>query len=191
MFSFQSKTGGLVIWRSGSSVVLYRGMTYNLPCVKSYVEKKQANKSSSPDLEDVTRDAMNSTGVKDAVETTESFIPSSAERPMDHSSADVADLIDLNLLLDELGPRYEDWLGREPLPVDADLLPAVVPGYKTPFRLLPYGVRHCLSDKEMTRFRWLARTVPPHFALGIEDLLSAVPVALVVCPEYFLPAKFS
>ncbi|XP_062008337.1 CRM-domain containing factor CFM3A, chloroplastic/mitochondrial-like [Rosa rugosa] len=34
----ESKTGGLVIWRSGSSVVLYRGISYNLLCVKSYTK---------------------------------------------------------------------------------------------------------------------------------------------------------
>lgn len=151
-------------------------MTYNLPCVKSFAEKNQVNKNSFPDSEDVARDALHSIGVKDAVESTESFISHSVEHSKDLSNGEVVDLNDLDLLLDELGPRFEDWLGQEPLPVDADLLPAVVPGYKTPFRLLPYGVRHCLSDKEMTRFRRLARTVPPHFALGMEDSLCVVSV---------------
>jgi hypothetical protein len=40
-------------------------------------------------------------------------------------------------LLEGLGPRFTDWWGYEPLPVDADLLPAIVPGYKKPFRLHP------------------------------------------------------
>ncbi|GFY93973.1 CRS1 / YhbY (CRM) domain-containing protein [Actinidia rufa] len=43
-------------------------------------------------------------------------------------------------LLDDLGPRFKDWSGREPLPVDSKLLPSVAPGYKLPFRLLPYGI---------------------------------------------------
>ncbi|CAD6253361.1 unnamed protein product [Miscanthus lutarioriparius] len=37
---------------------------------------------------------------------------------------------EIDKLLDELGPRYTDWPGSDPLPVDADLLPATVPGYK-------------------------------------------------------------
>lgn len=145
-------------------------MTYNLPCVKSYAVKNQSSKSSLPDSEDVTYDDKNNIGVKDVVETAESFFSSSEKHPKDLSKGEPLDLSDLNHLLDELGPRFEDWLGREPLPVDADLLPPAVPGYKTPFRLLPYRVRHCLSNKEMTKFRRLARTVPPHFALGMRDL---------------------
>lgn len=69
-------------------------------------------------------------------------------------------------LLDSLGPRYADWPGDGPLPVDADLLPGVVPGYKPPFRLLPYGVRSTLPMREATALRRLARVLPPHFALG-------------------------
>ncbi|EAY94887.1 hypothetical protein OsI_16687 [Oryza sativa Indica Group] len=102
----EERTGGIVIWRSGRSVVLYRGMNYNLRCVQSYTQ------------------------------TT------------------------------ELGPRYKDWSGRGPIPVDADLLPGVVPGYKTPFRLLPYMVKSTLRNKEMTALRRLARQTAPHFALG-------------------------
>ncbi|KAK9947971.1 hypothetical protein M0R45_003564 [Rubus argutus] len=89
------------------------------------------------------------------------------------------ELSDLNHMLDELGPRFKDWIGREPLPVDADLLPPVVPGYKTPFRLLPYGVRHGLRDKDMTKFRRLARAAPPHFALGRNRELQGLAKAMV------------
>lgn len=70
-------------------------------------------------------------------------------------------------LLDGLGPRYEDWPGSDPLPVDADLLPAIVLGYQPPFRLLPYGVRATLGGNEATSLRRLARVLPPHFALGV------------------------
>ncbi|RZR71710.1 hypothetical protein BHM03_00006748 [Ensete ventricosum] len=55
---------------------------------------------------------------------------------------------EIDKLLDDLGPRYTDWPGSGPPPVDADLLPTVVPGYKPPFRILPYGVRHSLGRKE-------------------------------------------
>uniref|UniRef100_A0A453C5M3 CRM domain-containing protein n=1 Tax=Aegilops tauschii subsp. strangulata TaxID=200361 RepID=A0A453C5M3_AEGTS len=33
-------------------------------------------------------------------------------------------------LLDGLGPRFSEWWGYDPLPVDADLLPAIVPGFR-------------------------------------------------------------
>jgi hypothetical protein len=70
-------------------------------------------------------------------------------------------------LLDGLGPRYTDWPGCEPLPVDADMLPPTVPGYQPPFRVLPFGVRPTLGFKEATALRRIARGLPPHFALGL------------------------
>ena len=57
---------------------------------------------------------------------------------------------DVDKLLDGLGPRYADWPGCDPLPVDADMLPRIVPGYQPPFRELPYGVRRSLGLKEGT-----------------------------------------
>lgn len=74
---------------------------------------------------------------------------------------------EMDKLLEGLGPRYEDWPGDGPLPVDADLLPGIVPGFQPPFRLLPYGVRSTISVKEATSLRRLARVLPPHFALGM------------------------
>ncbi|KAK2645352.1 hypothetical protein Ddye_020547 [Dipteronia dyeriana] len=38
-----------------------------------------------------------------------------------------------------------------------------LPHYKPLFRLLPYGARHSLRDKDMTALLWLARNMPPHF----------------------------
>lgn len=78
---------------------------------------------------------------------------------------------EIDKLLSDLGPRYVDWPGDNPLPVDADLLPNLVPGYQPPFRLLPYGARRALGMKESTSLRRIARTLPPHFALGILALL--------------------
>jgi hypothetical protein len=69
-------------------------------------------------------------------------------------------------LLDGLGPRFSGWWGYDPLPVDADLLPAIVPGYRRPFRLLPSGVPPKLTDREMTILRRLAHPLPFHYALG-------------------------
>lgn len=74
---------------------------------------------------------------------------------------------EFNSLLDDLGPRFVEWWGTGVLPVDADLLPKVIPGYKTPFRLLPTGMRSRLTNAEMTTLRKLAKSLPCHFALGI------------------------
>lgn len=71
-----------------------------------------------------------------------------------------------NSLLDGLGPRFEEWWGTGVLPVDADLLPQTISGYKTPFRLLPTGMRPRLTNAEMTNLRKLAKSLPSHFALG-------------------------
>lgn len=72
-----------------------------------------------------------------------------------------------NQLLDGLGPRFVEWWGTGVLPVDADQLPPSIPGYKTPFRLLPTGMRSRLTNAEMTQMRKLAKSLPCHFALGI------------------------
>lgn len=75
--------------------------------------------------------------------------------------------VEYNSLLDGLGPRFVEWWGTGVLPVDADLLPEKVPGYKTPFRLLPTGMRSRLTNAEVTNLRKLAKSLPCHFALGI------------------------
>lgn len=69
-------------------------------------------------------------------------------------------------LLNGLGPRYMDWWMRRPFPVDADLLPEVVPGYRTPSRRCPPNTRAKLSDEELTYLRNIAQALPFHFVLG-------------------------
>ncbi|KAL2945219.1 CRM-domain containing factor CFM3 chloroplastic/mitochondrial [Bienertia sinuspersici] len=134
----ENKTGGLVIWRSGSSVVLFRGLTYKLDCVQSYKEDMKVNSDVSQHL---------------------GRLPDSLRLQKKVSEEESKEMRELNNMLDELGPRYVDWSGPPPLPVDADLLPAVVVRYRTPFRLLPYGVRRHLKDEETTRFRLAAAMV--------------------------------
>ncbi|CAI9761091.1 unnamed protein product [Fraxinus pennsylvanica] len=174
----EARTGGLVIWRSGSSVVLYRGMSYKLDCVQSYSKRIQADieaRSSSDFVNDVTQCSK----VKPLSGAAESSQNYTSKYLNSLSKEELMDLSELNLLLDELGPRFVDWSGPEPLPVDADLLPAVVPGYRPPFRLLPYGVRQALRNKEMTYFRRTARKMPPHFALGRNRELQGLAMAMV------------
>lgn len=74
---------------------------------------------------------------------------------------------EFNHLLDGLGPRFIDWWGTGVLPVDADLLPQTISGFKTPLRLVPTGMRSRLTNAEMTDLRKLARKLPSHFALGM------------------------
>jgi hypothetical protein len=76
--------------------------------------------------------------------------------------------LEFNQMLDELGARFVDWWGTGILPVDADLLPQTIPGYKTPYRVLPTGMRSTLTNAELTNLRKLARNLPCHFALGID-----------------------
>ncbi|GMP55211.1 hypothetical protein CsSME_00020094 [Camellia sinensis var. sinensis] len=189
--TLESRTGGLVIWRSGSSVVLYRGMTYKLPCVQSYTKHNQVNTKSLQISKDIVGDLSPRIGLKDSVRTTESLVSNSTRYLKDLSEEEIMDLSELNHLLDKLGPRFKDWSGREPLPVDADLLPSVVPGYKRPFRLLPYGTRHGLRDKDMTFYRRTARTMPPHFALGRSRELQGLAMAMVKLWERSAIAKIA
>lgn len=69
-------------------------------------------------------------------------------------------------ILEGLGPRYADWTGQRPVPVDGDLLLSPDFEFKRPFRLLPYGVKPKLNNFELTELRHLARPIPPHFVLG-------------------------
>ncbi|XP_052488739.1 CRM-domain containing factor CFM3A, chloroplastic/mitochondrial-like [Gossypium raimondii] len=140
-----------------------RGIAYKLQCVQSYSGQDQADTSASDVITTNTENMV----VKDSVRTEESFMPSSSEYLKDLSKEKLMDLCELEHLLDELGPRYKDFSRREPLAVDADLLPHVFLGYQPPITRLPYGVRHCLKDHEMTTFRRLVRSTPPHFVLGI------------------------
>lgn len=96
---------------------------------------------------------------------TESFEADASNYTKITSNEEEMALHELNCLLDKLGPRFIDWSGREPLSVDADLHPAVVPGYKPPFTLLPHGTRQALRDREMTCLHRTARILPPHFSL--------------------------
>ncbi|GAU34786.1 hypothetical protein TSUD_205900 [Trifolium subterraneum] len=188
----ESKTGGIVVWRSGSSIVLYRGMTYKLPCVESYKKVYDAQKKNDVDHSMHVGSGSNAqVSVKETDGPIESFNQDSAEYLKDTSEEEKMELIELNLLLDELGPRFKDWTGCEPLPVDADQLPAVVQGYKTPFRLLPYGVKASLSNKEMTVMRRIARRTAPHFALGRNRELQGLARAIVKLWETSAIAKIA
>ncbi|KAM3274999.1 hypothetical protein ACQJBY_043773 [Aegilops geniculata] len=175
----EDRTGGTVIWRSGRSIVLYRGMNYNLRCVQSYAKIAEVDSSENAgDAIGVVPSSEERNLQKPTVE--HNLQKPIVERNSQKSSADdvkrsksvmnfsqeATETFDIDSFLDQLGPRYKDWSGRSPIPVDADLLPGLVPGYKPPFRQLPYRTKISLKDKEMTALRRLARQTAPHFALG-------------------------
>lgn len=192
----ETKTGGLVVWRSGSNIVLYRGADYKYPYFFS--DDNTANGSlrgeASIDFqmdygEDDEKKASSSGGNAPRPSVLKSLGKVShhpliqgvgtANRVRFQLPGEAQLAEEADHLLEGLGPRFTDWWGYEPLPVDADLLPAVVPGYRRPFRLLPYGVKPILTNDEMTILRRLGRPLPCHFALGRNRKLQGLAAAII------------
>ncbi|XP_028093045.1 CRM-domain containing factor CFM2, chloroplastic isoform X1 [Camellia sinensis] len=191
----EKKTGGLVIWRSGSNIILYRGANYKYPYFLS------DNNSTNDTSAGTSRSSSMDSGVHVREESCSSGTDylNSAGR---HSSNKMAQppliqgvgspnrvrfqlpgeaqlVEEADSLLDGLGPRFTDWWGYDPLPVDADLLAAIVPGYRKPFRLLPYGVKPKLTNDEMTILKRLGRPLPCHFVLGRNRKLQGLAASIV------------
>ncbi|KAG8370335.1 hypothetical protein BUALT_Bualt14G0106100 [Buddleja alternifolia] len=165
----ERKTGGLVIWRSGTSLSLYRGVTYedSAQKLKKKIFRKNEISHKSPPFTNNTRQRSSEFGPSGNTDVHQAEpISTNLDNRSPETSSEVEYDDEVDKLLDSLGPRYIDWPGDGPLPVDADLLPGFVAGYQPPFRLLPYGVRSTLGNKEATALRRLARVLPPHFALG-------------------------
>jgi len=148
---------------------LYRGVSYELPSGKW---NKQRREETPPEAvienHDETTTMVDKSDEKVHLPQLEQETTSVEKK--DQTSPVVEYEDELDELLDDLGPRFMDWPGDNPLPVDADLLPGAIPDYEPPFRVLPYGVRSSLGPKEATALRRLARSIPPHFALGMRFL---------------------
>lgn len=163
------KTGGLVVWTKGDMHFVYRGSKY-----------QQNAKHSHTFLTNVHKD--------DAFqENDQSICGQKDEEPVKGTLYER----EVNRLLDTLGPRFVDWWWDTPLPVDADLLPEFVSGFKTPYRLCPPGVRPTLADEELTYLRKLARLLPTHFALGRNTRLQGLAAAILKLWEKSLIAKIA
>ncbi|XP_031372895.1 CRM-domain containing factor CFM3A, chloroplastic/mitochondrial isoform X1 [Punica granatum] len=179
----ERKTGGLVIWRSGTSVSLYRGVSYEVASVQ--LNKRRFAKGVSTSSTLTVADTSDIRDRSELSPSEEVVMPrvnsvSAIDDNKEEESLQVVEYEDeMDKFLDTLGPRYKDWPGSEPLPVDADMLPGTVAGYQPPFRVLPYGVRATLSQKEATALRRVARFLPPHFALGRCRQLQGVAVAMI------------
>ncbi|KAM3754409.1 hypothetical protein ACB098_03G163100 [Castanea mollissima] len=180
----ERKTGGVVIWRSGTSLSLYRGVSFDDPEVKlnkRMLKKKEFPSNSLPTATEKTTRGPSESGTDGYVHAPQANSNSTAVEKKDK----------VDKLLDGLGPRYTDWPGCDPLPVDADMLPAVVPGYQPPFRVLPYGVRSTLGAKGATNLRRLAMVLPPHFALGRNRHLQGLAMAMIKLWERSSIAKIA
>ncbi|OVA04958.1 RNA-binding [Macleaya cordata] len=198
------KTGGLVVWRKKDTLVVYRGFPYESPSnnfAKLHLglasdEEPSPSKIVLPNSQDVSAKYLISrvarkeeisgrnieqnslfTGIEENV-SLQSVHGTLYQREADR-------------LLDGLGPRFIDWWWPKPLPVDADLLPEVIPGFTPPIRRCPPRVRSQLADEELTYFRKLARPLPTHFALGRNTRLQGLAAAIIKLWEKSLIVKIA
>ncbi|PIN05908.1 Poly(A)-specific exoribonuclease PARN [Handroanthus impetiginosus] len=181
----ERRTGGLVTWRSGSVMVVYRGANYEGPMSKPQRVNNEHDALFIPDVSSPDHSVTKNSDVKSPVLEKSNPVISARVKSMTKEETEY------NHLLDELGPRFEDWWGTGVLPVDADLLPQTIPGYKTPFRLLPTGMRSRLTNAEMTNLRKLAKSLPCHFALGRNRNHQGLAKALVKLWEISLLVKIA
>ncbi|KAK7381359.1 hypothetical protein VNO78_33995 [Psophocarpus tetragonolobus] len=192
----ERKTGGLVVWRSGTKIILYRGTDYKYPYSLSDEVLRQDNPTDYA-LQHVNGDdkychksqrhlaetnsaisAVDNSNVETAKPAL--LLGVGTHNKVRFQLPDEAELAeDTYCLLTGLGPRFSDWWGCDPLPVDADLLPSIVHGYRKPFRLLPYGVNPKLTNDEMTSLKRLGRPLPCHFALGRNRNLQGLAAAII------------
>ncbi|XP_017975689.1 PREDICTED: CRM-domain containing factor CFM2, chloroplastic isoform X1 [Theobroma cacao] len=191
----ERKTGGLVVWRSGSKIILYRGANYRYPYfLADKIATDDTSSNASPDTNMDNVELHETESCSSEINSAKTAIPNATNKmtkPMIVQGVGSpsrvrfqlpgeAELVEeANRLLDELGPRFTDWWGYEPLPVDGDLLPAIIPGYRRPFRLLPYGVKPILTNDEMTTLRRLGRPLPCHFVLGRNRKLQGLAASIV------------
>ncbi|XP_022774444.1 CRM-domain containing factor CFM2, chloroplastic isoform X2 [Durio zibethinus] len=191
----ERKTGGLVVWRSGSKIILYRGANYKYPYfLADKIETHDTSSNASPhtNMDNEERHKTESCSPEfNGVKISTPNAPNKMTKPMLIQGVGSPNRVRFQLpgeaelveeadrLLDGLGPRFTDWWGYEPLPVDGDLLPAIIPGYRRPFRLLPYGVKPILTNDEMTTLRRLGRPLPCHFALGRNRKLQGLAASIV------------
>ncbi|CAL4901921.1 unnamed protein product [Urochloa decumbens] len=187
----ERRTGGLIIWRSGSVMVVYRGSNYKRPLKSQF-----PNGGASPPV----KGGDGALFIPDASSPVESDSQgkdlaaqhaNASQLNMQNTEDMTEEELEFNQMLDELGPRFVDWWGTGILPVDADLLPQTITGYKTPYRVLPTGMRSTLTNAELTNLRKLARNLPCHFALGRNRNHQGLAAAIVKLWEKSLVVKIA
>ncbi|RLN04188.1 chloroplastic group IIA intron splicing facilitator CRS1, chloroplastic [Panicum miliaceum] len=189
------KTGGLVVWTKGDIHFVYRGSNYQQNTKHShyFVSDVQNVKYNVPttQVEYGSEGEVLTNTYRKADDAFQEKYQSICSQKDEEPVKGTLDEREVNRLLDSLGPRFVDWWWNTPLPVDADLLPELVPGFKTPFRQCPPGVRPTLADEELTYLRKLARRLPTHFALGRNRRLQGLAAAILKLWEKSLIAKIA
>ncbi|GMN28143.1 hypothetical protein TIFTF001_001930 [Ficus carica] len=191
----EMKTGGLVVWRRKDILVIYRGCNYQ-PTLEPF-PKTKAGRSGHQDTsfsDLVQRDFGKRVGVSEVKSYGDSIDGKISKKNAEGETISAATIYrtdadfqsnsslyerEADRLLDGLGPRFLDWWMNKPLPVDADLLPEVVPGFRPPYRRCPPHTRSKLGDDELTYLRKLARTLPTHFVLGRNRKLQGLAAAIL------------
>ncbi|XP_011021270.1 PREDICTED: chloroplastic group IIA intron splicing facilitator CRS1, chloroplastic [Populus euphratica] len=169
----EMKTGGLVVWTRKDIHVVYRGCNYQ--------GKKNFNTATIEESfprNGVEEESISAGILMEADLNTQPINGSLFERETDR-------------LLDGLGPCFVDWWMRKPLPVDADLLPEVVKGFRPPSRICPPRMRSKLKDDELTYLRKLAQSLPTHFVLGRNRRLQGLAAAILKLWEKTIIAKIA
>ncbi|XLV00320.1 hypothetical protein S245_014659 [Arachis hypogaea] len=188
----EMKTGGLVVWSRKDTHVVYRGCNYELtsrsspkvypsyihgqtksPDETNMVESVKSNNTSDMPSQNGNNNASTSTCIQEV-----------------HCSGSLNER-ETDRLLDGLESRFVDWWYPKPLPIDADLLPEVVPGFKPPFRLCPPYSSAKITDYELTFFRKLTKSLPVHFVLGRNRRLQGLAAAILKLWEKSLIAKIA
>ncbi|KAK1298946.1 hypothetical protein QJS10_CPB14g00439 [Acorus calamus] len=171
-------TGGLVVWSKKDALVIYRGCNYHNASVPSGIswESEEDNHVST-----VKSNAIINRATITENQEESPFVAGTALE-INNDTLPINETLyerEANRLLDGLGPRYTNWWWPKPLPVDGDMLPEVVPGFRPPFRRCPPHLRPKLTDDELTYLRKLARPLPTHFVLGRNSKLQGLAAAII------------
>ncbi|KAH8483336.1 hypothetical protein H0E87_027940 [Populus deltoides] len=169
----EMKTGGLVVWTRKDIHVVYRGCNYQGKKNFNMATIEESFPRNGGEEESISAGIL-----MEAELNTQPINGSLFERETDR-------------LLDGFGPRFVDWWMRKPLPVDADLLPEVVKGFRSPSRLCPPRMRSKLKDDELTYLRKLAQSLPTHFVLGRNRRLQGLAAAILKLWEKTIIAKIA
>jgi hypothetical protein len=155
-----------VIWKAGTVAVLYRGQNFGQPVAEIVDDllAKKMERISAANREKAWPD-VDATNAEDAASSNELAEPKPKKLRPELQNIDEY-INEMNEILEELGPRYEEWAGSQPVPVDGDLLPRIIPNYTPPFRVLPFGVRAGLNNTVATHLRRISRPLPPHIVIG-------------------------
>ncbi|OMP04744.1 hypothetical protein COLO4_09355 [Corchorus olitorius] len=204
----EMKTGGLVVWSKKDALVVFRGCKHELTSKISpmeYSHSASGQETSSLTCSNLTsgnninlsQEKFNTSTLGKSLyreEKEKESMPTSIFVKSDDNNEMVMGSLyerEIDRLLDGLGPRFIDWWMRKPLPVDADLLPEVVPGFRPPLRLSPPNTRRKLRGDELTYLRKLAHPLPFHFALGRNRNLQGLAAAILKLWEKSLVAKIA